>query len=251
MPAAHEIALQLYTVRDSLAADQAGTLARVAGLGYRIVELFGFVGKADALAADLAANGLTARSAHARFLGLDRDGRAEVFEAAATVGVDTIIDPHFEPAPWTAEVVTQAADALAASAEHAAEHGLSVGYHNHAFELEARIDGRAALEVLAEQLPAGVAFELDTYWAAVGGEDAVALLGRLGGRVRFLHIKDGPIDHDPTTQTAVGAGAMPVGELLAAAPDGALPVVELDAFRGDIWDAVSDSIAWLDARVSA
>ena len=39
---------------------------------------------------------------------------------------------------------------------------------------------RPALEVLAGSLDAGVLLEVDTYWAAVGGQDVPALLGRLG-----------------------------------------------------------------------
>ena len=70
-------------------------------------------------------------------------------------------------------------------------------------ELASRLGGRSALEHLAERLPARVVLELDTYWAAVG-EDVPALLGRLGDRVRLLHLKDGPISE-------AQGGAAPAG----------------------------------------
>jgi len=92
-----------------------------------------------------------------------------------------------------------------------------------------------------------VILELDTYWAAVGGEDVVPLLGRLGDRVQFLHIKDGPLTKDDKEQLAVGAGKMPIDEILAAAP-AALAVVELDDFTGDVFDAVTDSFTYLNGR---
>jgi hypothetical protein len=64
--------------------------------------------------------------------------------------------------------------------------------------------------------------------------------------VRFIHVKDGPISMDTKAQTAVGGGASPIAEILAAAPQ-ALRVVELDDFDGDVFDAVRDSLAFLVA----
>ena len=89
--------------------------------------------------------------------------------------------------------------------------------------------------------------EVDTYWAAVGGQDVPALLGRLGDRVRYLHVKDGPVTRDDP-MTAVGAGLMPVAEILAACPSAEWHVVELDRCATDVLIAVRDSLAWLAAR---
>ena len=57
--------------------------------------------------------------------------------------------------------------------------------------------------------------EVDTYWAAVGGQDVAALLGRLGDRVRYLHVKDGPITK-ARTEYRGRPGRMPVADILAA-----------------------------------
>ncbi len=89
--------------------------------------------------------------------------------------------------------------------------------------------------------------EVDTYWAAVGGQDVPALLGRLGERVRYLHVKDGPVTRDGP-MTAVGAGRMPVAEILAAAPPAAWRVVELDRCATDMMTAVADSLTWLASQ---
>ena len=56
---------------------------------------------------------------------------------------------------------------------------MRLGYHNHDFELSSLIGGRPALEVLADELDPGVLLEVDTYWAAVGGQDVPGL--RWGG----------------------------------------------------------------------
>ncbi|PZR51962.1 sugar phosphate isomerase/epimerase [Xylanimonas oleitrophica] len=236
------LSVQLYTVRDHVAADLPGTLARLAEIGFRQVEPYAFVQRADEYAEHLPAHGLTAPSAHVRLVGQDL---GPVFRAARRLGVGTVIDPHVPRERWTtrADVEAVAAD-LAHVAEQAADHGLLVGYHNHAFELENRVDGVSALEVLAGALPDEVVLEVDTYWAEVGGEPAPDLLHRLGERVQLLHVKDGPRSTVDTEQVAVGAGSLPVPEILAAAPQ-ALPVVELDDFAGDVWEAVRDSFAYL------
>ena len=237
------ISVQLYTVRDAIAADLPGTLQRLADIGYTQVEPWGFVERVDEYAEALPAAGLTAPSAHAKLVGQDLQ---PIFEAAVRLGVSTVIDPHIDETRWiTREDVEAVAAELGEVAEAARAHGLTVGYHNHAFELENLIDGTPALEVLAAALPADVVLEIDTYWVEVGGVDAAELLARLGDRVRFLHIKDGPKTKDDTEQVAVGRGTMPVRDILRAAPQ-ALAVVELDDHNGDVFTALEQSHSFLD-----
>lgn len=236
-------ALQLYTVRDALTADLPGTVARVAEIGYTAVEPYNFVATADGLQAAFREHGLTAPSGHAPLLSADQE---EIFAAAKQLGIETVIDPHVDRARWqSAEDIAATAEALNAAAAAGAKHGIRVGYHNHEFELQSRIDGRSGLEVLADHLDDAVVLEVDTYWAAVGGEDPVELLRRLGDRVRFIHIKDGPLTTEDKDQVAVGSGAMPIREVLAAGSSVETAVVELDDFTGDIFTAVTDSLTYL------
>ena len=239
---APELAVQLYTIREALRDDAPAALARLASIGYRDVELFDMVGFGKPLADAVAAAGLRAVSAHQPVAGKDVEA---VCAAAADFGVKLVIDPWIDPERWTTvDDIAGVARDLAAAATIAADHGITIGYHNHWFELEHRFDGRTGLEVLAEHLPPEVILQLDTYWAAVGGEDPEALLGRLGPRVRALHLKDGPISRDTSLQVAVGEGAMRFPGLVAAAPT-ALRVVELDDTQGDRFDALARSRAYL------
>ena len=236
------LSLQLYTVRAELDRDVEGAVARVAEIGFRQVEPFGLTELGPRLAGPLAEHGLAAPTSHAGLLGADLPA---VFEAAAKLGTGTLIDPYVDPNRWQAEGdVRQIATELNEVAAKAKDHGLTIGYHNHHFELESRIGGRHALEVFAEHLDPAVVLEVDTYWAAVGGADVPALLERLGDRVVALHVKDGDGSLDNKAQVAVGAGTMPVPAILAAAPD-SLAVVELDDFAGDMFTAVADSYAYL------
>ncbi|NII42039.1 sugar phosphate isomerase/epimerase [Curtobacterium flaccumfaciens] len=239
------LSVQLYTVRDALTTDLPGTLATIADIGFTNVELFGFVDRADEYAAALQQAGLTAPSGHARLVDADEQELERILSASVTVGLGTLIDPHVDEARWTTRADVEAiARTFNELAPRAADHGLALGYHNHAFEFSNRIDGTSAFEVFAGALSDAVVLELDTYWAKVGGDDPVAVLGRLGDQVRFLHVKDGDGSHDDKQQVAVGNGIMPVRDIVAAAPH-AQQVIELDDHDGDVVQAVRDSYAFL------
>ena len=247
MGALPALSVQLYSVRTALADDLRGTLAKLAEIGLTQVEPFNLVGDPTGLRDALTENGLTAPSAHTKLT----DGSNEldrIFEAAVTVGVSTVIDPMIDPARWTSPAGVQGvADDLAAAAEKAAGYGLRIGYHNHAFEWENVLDGTPALEVFARVADPSIVLEVDTYWAAVGGQDVPAALGRLGDRVRFLHLKDGPINKTNVEQLPLGDGSMPVAEIVAAAHSLEVPVLEFDDYAGDIFTGVRRSFDFATA----
>ncbi len=238
------ISVQLYSVREQMAADRDATVRRIAGLGYRAVEPYnpaddpkGFRALADEL-------GLTVSGTHAG--GLVREPEpGPTFEAVAQLGTELAIVPAGIPEAefTTRDGIARAADLLNGLAQQAAGYGLKLGYHNHWWEFEPRIDGVHALEVLAERLDPAVLLEIDTYWAAVAGARVPELLGRLGDRVVALHVKDGSVVKGEP-HTAVGAGAMPVPQILAARPE-AWRVVELDSCATDVFEALAASHAYL------
>ncbi|MFC4531144.1 sugar phosphate isomerase/epimerase family protein [Sphaerisporangium dianthi] len=237
------LGVQLYTVRNQMKVDRDDVLRRIAGIGYGAVEAYdptddpkGFRRTADDL-------GLTVPSTHAYAL-LSQEPDA-VLDAVATIGADLVIIPGgiAEEDFTTRDGIARAADLLNGLAEHTDRYGMRLGYHNHWWEIEPKIDGSHALEVLAESLAPRVFLEVDTYWAAVGGADVPALLRRLGDRVLALHVKDGPGVKD-RPHTAVGDGVMPVPGYLAASP-GALRIVELDNCDTDIYEALDRSHAYL------
>ncbi|MDT7728571.1 MAG: hypothetical protein QOI21_5147 [Actinomycetota bacterium] len=236
------LSVQLYSVREAFAADPAATLRRLADIGFRQVEPYGVVENVEALRDGLPSSGLSAPTAHARLIGEDQNA---VFEAAVSLGIGIVIDPLVKPELWTdAADIAATAAALNSAAKLAADHGLKIGYHNHWWELESRIGGRSALEVFVDQLDPEVVLEVDAYWATAGGEDAPALLRRLGERVQAIHVKDGDLSTDASGQAPAGQGRVPLTEVLAAAP-AALRVVEFDAYDGDIFDGIAASFAYL------
>jgi sugar phosphate isomerase/epimerase len=236
------LSVQLYSVREQFGGDPGGTLARLAAIGFTQVEPYGLAEHAEVLSAALPEHGLAAPTAHAKLIGVDQDA---VLAAAKACGVTTVIDPFVPGEKWQdAADIAATATALNEAAKKAAQHGLTVGYHNHWWEFETTIDGRSAFEVFADQLDPELILEVDTYWAAAGGADVPALLTTLGGRVRALHVKDGDLATDASGQVPAGQGRAPVAEVLAAAPD-ALRVIEFDAYAGDIFEGLAASLAYV------
>ena len=237
--------LQLYTLRNAISEDLPGTIKKVAEIGYTQVEPYNFVATAKELGAALKENGLTAPSGHAPLMSQDQD---EIFAAAKELGIATVIDPFLPAEHWQkAEDIQATAEKLNAAAKKGAEYGIRVGYHNHAWELESTIEGRTALEYFESLLDPELVLEVDTYWAAVGGQDPVKLLQRLGDRVKFIHIKDGPLNKDNKAQQPAGQGKVPVMDVIAAAKSLEVGVVEFDDYAGDIFEGINESLSFLNA----
>ncbi|MEH0421393.1 MULTISPECIES: sugar phosphate isomerase/epimerase [unclassified Streptomyces] len=236
--------VQLYTLRDGITTDLPGTLERVAAMGFENVELWRFEQYRDEYRRALSETRLRPLSAHADLVDGGGDASA-VVRAAAELGIGTLIEPRIGAERWTTRGDIEAAAArLNAVARRARDEGVTIGYHNHDHEVRHDFDGRTGLEVFAEALDDDVVLELDTFWAEVGGASAVELISRLGARVKFLHVKDGPYTTTLSEQQPVGQGAMPVTDILKAAPE-AVRIVELDDYAGDMFDAVRQSLRYL------
>jgi sugar phosphate isomerase/epimerase len=185
------IALQLYSVRDELEQDFAGTLKSVKALGYDGVEFAGLYGHKPAEINQLLKTiGLVPVSAHVPFADLVADPIKVVAEYAE-IGCQFIVIPYLMPdyRPGTekfadviagARVIGQAANAA----------GLTLLYHNHDFEFE-KLDGEYALDVLYNQVPADLLkTEIDTCWVNVAGENPAAYVRKYAGRAPVIHLKD-------------------------------------------------------------
>ena len=148
-----QISVQLYSVRDSFSADPAGTLRRLAEIGFTAVEPYRLLENAQILRTLLAENGLAAPSAHASLM--TQEDPARVFAAAADLGVRTVVEPRWDAEKWTDERdIERTAERLGELASIAAEHGVRVGYHNHDVEA-AGVRRPVRLEVLADHLDPG------------------------------------------------------------------------------------------------
>ena len=263
-----EASVQLYTLAAEFTADMAGSLDKLAAIGLRNVEAFDFVRRPDEIRSALDASGLASPTGHAPLLSDELwtpDGSIPtpapevVFEAAAKVGLKTVIDPFVAPERWfTLEGVTDIAERLNALTDKAAEFGLSVGYHNHAQEFVESFDGQTAYERFVALTDERVVLELDLYWALVGGQDVTALVSRLGDRLTAAHVKDGvapesnpfapgadSFGSDTLDQRHAGTGDVPLAEALNAATALQYAIIEYDNAPGDVFADIAASYSFL------
>ncbi len=185
------IALQLFSVRDDMAADFAGTLEKVKAIGYDGVEFAGLCGNTPEQARKLCeAAGLVPVSSHVALqeLEADPDGAAEKY---AALGIRNLVIPYLpdEYRPGTPGFAGFLSLARRIG-EAAKARGLTLGYHNHDFEF-VKVDGKYGLDILYDTVPAEyLQTQLDVCWVKVGGEDPVAYLKKYAGRAPLVHLKD-------------------------------------------------------------
>lgn len=260
--------VQLYSLASAFSADMDGSLAKLSEIGLEYVEAFDFVRRPAEIRAALDKAGLASPTGHAPLLSdelwtpdgsIPTPSQDEVFEAAAAIGMQTVIDPMVPTERWlTEDGVKDIAERLNAAAEKAAGYGLTVGYHNHAQEFLADFGGRTAYQLFLSLAEPTVRLELDLFWALVGGQDVVGLVRELGDRLLAIHVKDGvapasnpfapdapPFRSDSLDQRHAGDGDVPTVEALQAATDLRYAVIEYDHAPGDVFEDVADSYRFL------
>lgn len=212
--ALRRIGLQLYTVRTQLAQDFAGTLARVAAIGYREVEFAGYFEKdPHDVRALLDRHGLVAPAAHMQSIA-PAAWRASL-DAANIIGHRYVVVAWLPPElRRTVDDFRRLAQTLNRMAAEARAAGLRFAYHNHDYEF-VPTEGRVPFDVLlAETDPHLVEIEMDLYWITKGGQDPLAYFARYPGRFPMVHVKDsmGPPDH---RMVDVGAGTIDFRKIFA------------------------------------
>ncbi len=215
------IAVQLYSLRNlQIPFDE--VLAEVAAIGYSGVELVGTHNlSAEEMKALLAKHGLQVVSSHAPMSALETDLET-VIAFHKAIGNTVLVVPFLAPddrgkdsAAWT-----QLGNRLAAIGQRCKDAGMTLLYHNHAFEMEV-IEGKLAIDWLLEGAPADLlGFEIDLAWVQRGGQNGVELLQRYAGRCPRVHCKDlAPAgqNEDQMGFADVGHGVLDWAALLPAA----------------------------------
>jgi sugar phosphate isomerase/epimerase len=225
--------LQLYTLRNQLDKDLAGTLRAVADAGYYQVELMRVVGGENVFRAACDA-GLHVSSAMIDWETLVHAGKAGVPSFGQTLEVAEKQQLKFLVIPYIGKEDRRTVDQMKAFARRAnragnacRDAGIQLCYHHHSFEFGPLGGGTTAWDILVQECdPALVKFEIDTFWAAIGGRDPVKTIRDLGQRVAQVHLKDLPagtaVNYDegsvsPETFQAVGDGSLDWPAVLAAA----------------------------------
>jgi len=206
------IGLQPYTVRGDLKQDCAGTLKKIAAIGYEQLELSeSFYGmETRELQQLLKSLGMTTPAGHYGYPKDDSDW-AKKIEHAKMFGIRYMITNT--PSEWrkTLDGWRRAAARFNELGEQCRKAGIVAAYHNHHFEYKV-MDGVLVYdELLRLTDPKLVAMELDCFWTRFAGHDPVSYLEKYPGRFPLLHIKGMKPGYKPSTGSVEGVPYTEVG----------------------------------------
>ena len=249
------VGVQMWSFREYLPKDLAGTLAKVRAMGFREVEGAGLwkrtVGE---LRAALDGAGLRCQSAHMGFERL-RDDAAGAFAEAKALGANWVVCPWIShDKEFTREDALTSADVFNKVAAAAEAAGLRFAYHCHGYEMLPSPEG-TRFDTLAQNTdPRRVMFQVDVFHTLHGGADPVALINRYAARVKSLHLKDlkkgvaitkGTGTATPDVDVPLGTGQVDWPAVLRAATKAGAALYYVEDESADPWGHIPQSLQYL------
>jgi sugar phosphate isomerase/epimerase len=262
------VGIQLYTIREAMAKDPAGSLKKVSDLGYKNLELASYANRKfygyapedfKKLVSDL---GMDIISSHTQVeaAGITLDNAQIMAEDHARLGVKYCVQP------WVVEEARKTVDSYKKMVADwnkvgkiMKEHGIQFGYHNHNFEFD-KVEGKVPYyDIFLPELDKDlVTMELDLFWATKAGQNPVEMFNKYPGRFQLFHMKDMFTKEAPYFKVAstdfapVGAGLIDFKAILAAKNVAGMKYffVEQDATKdGKPFDAIETSIKNLTTKI--
>jgi sugar phosphate isomerase/epimerase len=185
------LSIQLYSLRTLPSLQE--ILDTVKSAGYRHVELIGsHLDDAAGVKQALDQRGLAVSSSHVGIAAL-RERFDTTMQACHTLGFTQLFMPSVPPGERQSPdpYWTTLGHELGQMARRAQDRGVTLGYHNHHWELNVQPDGRTALDCLfAGAGNAPLKWQVDVAWLVRGGADPLEWLERYQDRVVSVHAKD-------------------------------------------------------------
>ncbi len=251
MPTKKTIGIQLYTIREMVNKDFAGTLKILSEIGYNSVEAAGYGDRKfygyqpqeyDKICKDY---GILPLSSHS---GINLENAEAVIEDTAAAGMQYLVLPSIpKEKRQTLYDYKRLADEFNKIGEKCNKAGLKFGYHNHAFEFE-KIEGKVPYDILLESTDPELCFmQVDFYWMVYGGYDPLDYIKRYPGRFELWHVKD----MDKTEQresTEIGQGIIDFPGLFKKKKKSGMKYyfVEQEEFKMDMVESITMSYKYLN-----
>ena len=208
------VGIQLYSVRKEMLADAAGTLKRLAKIGYKELEsarsekgnYYGLQPKEiRKITKDL---GMTLRSGHVH---IDENWQRSI-DQAVEASQDYLICSSLPSQGQTVENYQRVADTFTRAAQDCKKANLVFGYHNHEYEFE-KVNGQVLYNILLDKTdPKLVKMELDLGWVIVTGNDPITYFEKYPGRFPLWHLKDMNVAKQESTE--FGKGGVNISRML-------------------------------------
>ena len=215
------VGLQLYTIRDAMAADTVGTLKKVSEMGYKNMELAGYSGgkfygftakEFKKIVTDL---GMDIISSHTMVEaeGITMENAKKMADDHAEIGVKYCVQPWVVEKDRNIESYKKMIGDWNKVGSVMKSVGIQFAYHNHNFEFKPEDGMIPYYDIFMPEMDADlITMELDLYWATKAGQDPVEMFKKYPGRFQLLHFKDMAEKREPfyTIEkddiTSVGAG---------------------------------------------
>jgi len=244
--------VQLYTDRDAVSKNLEGTLERLAGLGYKNIELYGyngtFFGKtASEFKTILGNTGIKVLSSHhttgiaMKGKGTFSDGWDKAVEDIHAIGAEYMVCAFLFPNERTPEIYKSLPAMFEKAATATKTAGIQFAYHNHDFEFE-KLGDTLVYDFLLNNTPADlVKMEMDLYWISKAGQDPVQYFEKYPGRFHLWHVKD--MEAGTKAITEVGNGTIDFDRIFKARKKAGLKYwfVEQDTSKRDMFESLTIS----------
>jgi sugar phosphate isomerase/epimerase len=185
------VGIEAYSIRDLLVQDFAGTLEKIAAIGYKEIEFGPTIKNPKEARATLDRLGMTSPSGAFPFKEMSEKS-ADVLQHCEIMGHRYIVigsiddDLRNQPDGWK-----RAAEMFDRTGAVTSKSGVIVTYHCHWREFVPMADGKVPYEILLQGTdPRHVQMEMDLGWTNIGGADPLEWFARYPGRFPLVHVKD-------------------------------------------------------------
>lgn len=250
---AHDVGLQLWSLRNQFAEDPHKALDQIQDWGIHAVEggrdLYGF--SVEEFRAELDKRGIDIVSTDTSYEEVRDNPIAAVYRAKFYGANFTTFYwiPHNDE--FTIEDAKAAVEVMNKAGALMKKHGITLQYHPHGYEFQPH-DGETVMDYMIQNVDQAQ-FQLDVFWAKQGGVKPAELLKKYPGRFTSLHLKDrlkgtpnssnGAADKE--TNVILGAGDIDIAGVMAEAKRQGIRYYFLEDESSRVIQQVPQSVQYL------
>lgn len=200
------VGVQLYSVRDDMSKDPAGSLTQLSKMGYVYVEHANYINRKfygyapaefrkvlDGLGLKMISGHTVMGKQHWDETKKDfSDSWKQTIDDAAILGQKYVISPSMdETMRKTSSDFSRYMDIFNKCGELCNKKGMKFGYHNHDFEFSEKLNGEKLFDIIMRSIdPHLVVIQLDIGNLYNGGGVALDVVNQYPGRFENIHVKD-------------------------------------------------------------
>lgn len=257
------IGLQLYSLRESIAQDVIGTIEKVAQIGIKEVETYGYSPEGKFWGLEIKEfkkvlddNGLVTPAGHYDFdpfldINGTKDDLKKSLDVANRLDQNYLVISHIaEKLRTSIEDYKRLANKINLAGEICKDAGLKLAYHNHAFEFT-DYNGSNGYEIFLKNTEKDlVDFEMDIYWIVRAGKNPVTFIKNYPGRFSLWHVKD-MSKENPEMNTEIGSGSIDFEEIFKYQKEAGVKhlIIEQENFEMPPIQSLSQSFNFLKNKL--